>query len=73
MERFFCSKLKLPYCSQNFENKVFKYEKEEKFFKCYASVKEDNKIIYIQCYPLFKDEDLICKKIEKRLYGYYLK
>ena len=72
MNQFFCGKLKLPYCNQKFERTIFKYEKEEKFFKCYATIKKDNKIVYIQCKPLFKDEDLILRKVEKRIFGYYL-
>ena len=50
----------------------FKYEKNGKLFKCYATINK-NKIEYIQCYPLYKDDkDLKLRKIEKRYNGYKL-
>ena len=66
MEKFICSK------KEDLSSLIFKYEKKDKFFKCYSSLAKDNKIVYIQCYPLYENEDIKLRKIEKKLNGYYV-
>lgn len=72
-----CSQIKeyipnLEHLCRNFDvaTRVFKVNNT---YKCYATVRKDNKIIYLSCKILEEDEDLKSEIIQKRNSGYYLK
>ena len=50
----------------------FKHRHYNNFYKCYASVEQNGKIIYINCKPWFDDESLEHRKIENRKTNMYL-
>ena len=58
--------------SNNYDSVKFKHKYYDHYYKCYASVEPDGKIIYIHCQSWFDDNTLKYQKIEKRLDNMFL-